>query len=795
MVLNREITARIREVLEQHPEGISITDLVGSVDINRNTAGRYLESMLLSGQVEMRRFGMAKLYTLAQRLPVSSVLSISSELVLQLDFGMRVLYANDPLLAFLGIPAAKDLFGKNIEFTPFSVVFEEVFPDLLDRFRRGLRGEEWHGELPRPVRRRFFFCRIAPTVTGEGLKGVSVLLEDITDQKRDEERIRTSEARLRSIFRVSPVGIGVVADRIFFEVNDRFCEMTGHSAAELIGKSARLLYPSDEAFERVGTQYYSQIRQSGAGSLETRWVKKDGTVIDVLLNTIPLDPASISGGITFTALDITERKKAEENLRQSEERLQLALTGSEMGMWELDILTGKGSGDDRCSAIFGYSKEDTGRVPLDWEALTHPDDLPLVRQRLADYLSGKTAMYESEHRMRHASGSWIWIIGRGRVIPSLPDGSRRILGTMLDVTERRQAGEALRESEEKYRYLVERSLQGLTILQDGRPVFANSAMLEISGYPYEEYLQLSPEEMMATVHPDDRHLVATVMADRLNAKNIPAEHEFRILRKDGTVRWVLTHGSLISYHGAPAIQIAYLDITDRKRAEQALVENEERIRQITETLTSVFYVHDRASDRFVYVSPAYEKIWKRSCQSLYDNPYSYLEAVHPDDLPRLLESIRRELEDDQYLDTDYRILQPDGTVRWIHAQNFPILDARGVVYRVAGIAEDITARRTAEDALRESEEKYRHVVEQSLQGLTIIQDGRHVYANPAMLGILGRSQEEYAATDPEALFEGIHPDDRDRVLAVARDNMEGRTMSAKAEFRFVRKDGGIRWIL
>ena len=91
MVLRREITAQIKEVLEKHPEGLSITDLVKSVDINRNTAGRYLENLLLSGQVEMRRFGMAKMYTLAKRLPVSSVLSISSELVMQLDSGQRII--------------------------------------------------------------------------------------------------------------------------------------------------------------------------------------------------------------------------------------------------------------------------------------------------------------------------------------------------------------------------------------------------------------------------------------------------------------------------------------------------------------------------------------------------------------------------------------------------------------------------------------------------------------------------------------------------------------------------------
>src|SRR5512136_666849 len=175
MELSRQITAQIREVLEKHPEGLSITKLLRSVDINRNTAARYLENLLLSGQVEMRRFGMAKIYSLAKRLPVSSVLSLSSELVLQLDFGQRVIYANEPLLTFLGAQA-KDLSGKNIEFTPFSIVFEDVYSGLNDRFRKGLKGEEWRGELPCPVQGRYFFCRVTPTVSDEGKKGVSVLL-------------------------------------------------------------------------------------------------------------------------------------------------------------------------------------------------------------------------------------------------------------------------------------------------------------------------------------------------------------------------------------------------------------------------------------------------------------------------------------------------------------------------------------------------------------------------------------------------------------------------------------------
>ncbi len=865
MMLRREITAQIKEVLEKHPEGLSITDLVKSVDINRNTAGRYLENLLLSGQVEMRRFGMSKMYTLAKRLPVSSVLSMSSEFVLQLDLSQRIIYANEPFLRFLGAQA-KDLLGKNIEFSPFSTVFEDDFPYLLDRFRRGLKGEEWRGELVHPVHGRIFFCRVAPTVFNEGAKGVSILLEDITDQKLDAERIRESEARLRSIFKVSPIGIGVIVNRTFSEVNDRFCQITGYSTAEMIGKSVRMLYSSEEEFRNVGVLYMNQIRETGFGSVETQWVKKGGTLIDVLLNTTPLDPSNISGGITFTALDITERKQAELALRASEERLHLALSASETGMWEMDFPSGKGSIDEGAAAILGYASDEIGTLQADWDVLSHPDDVPLIMMRITDYLEGRTSMFESEHRMRHKSGRWIWVLGRGKITYRSPDGScKRISGTLkditarkraedalregeekyrylveqslqgliivqdgrpvyanpairkvtgyspeefqafspeemmatlhpddrdriravmksrleghdisnedefriqgkdgrirwvlargirityngqpaeqvtyFDITERKMAEQALRENEEKYRHLVEESLQGLTIIQNGRPVFANTAMLEIGGYPsLDEYLALSAEGMMATIHPDDRDRIGRVMADRLAGKDVPAENEFRVLRKDGQVRWVHTRAARIDYNNTPAIQVTYFDITGRRQAEQALSESEERLRQVMETLTSVFYVHERVSNQFIYVSPAYEKIWKRSCQSLYDNPYTYLEVVHPDDLPQLLEFIRRELEDSKYVDTEYRILQPDGTIRWIHAQNFPILDAEGKVYRVAGIAEDITSRKAAEEALRESEDRYRKLVEISPNAIILHQDGKIIYVNSELIRILG----------------------------------------------------------
>ncbi|MHC4402430.1 MAG: sensor histidine kinase [Planctomycetota bacterium] len=155
-------------------------------------------------------------------------------------------------------------------------------------------------------------CEVTATgITLNGEPAVIGTLVDVTEHKRSAEAIRRSEARLRSIFRAAPIGIGVVSNRILKEANEQLCEMVGYDREELVGRSARLLYPTEEDYAYVGREKYGQIRTEGTGTVETRWRRRDGAVIDVLLSSTPIDPADHSVGVTFTALDITERKRAE----------------------------------------------------------------------------------------------------------------------------------------------------------------------------------------------------------------------------------------------------------------------------------------------------------------------------------------------------------------------------------------------------------------------------------------------------------------------------------------------------
>ncbi len=136
------------------------------------------------------------------------------------------------------------------------------------------------------------------------------------ERKEAEQALRDREARLSAILATAPAGIGLVQDRVITEVNQRLCLMTGYAPEELLGQSARILYPTQEDFDYVGQEKYDQIAQSGIGTVTTRWRRKDGGIIDILLSSAPLGTSNPANGVTFTALDITEVKQATEALRQ-----------------------------------------------------------------------------------------------------------------------------------------------------------------------------------------------------------------------------------------------------------------------------------------------------------------------------------------------------------------------------------------------------------------------------------------------------------------------------------------------
>jgi len=186
------------------------------------------------------------------------------------------------------------------------------------------------------------------------LNRTAKLIGSMVETKQAIEALRESENQISSIFRSAPVGIGSVVNRVLIKINNRLCEMTGYDETELIGQSSRMLYPSDEDFEFVGREKYVQITDHGTGMLETRWQKKDGATIDVHLSSTPVDLKDHSKGVTFTALDITERKQTERALVEQKDLLAAIYRNAPLVMMVVNA-------ERRVQQVNGFAAQFVGR--------------------------------------------------------------------------------------------------------------------------------------------------------------------------------------------------------------------------------------------------------------------------------------------------------------------------------------------------------------------------------------------------------------------------------------------------
>jgi len=280
--------------------------------------------------------------------------------------------------------------------------------------------------------------------------------------------------------------------------------------------------------------------------------------------------------------NITERKRAEEALRESEERLKLVVEGAELGTWDQNMKTGEVIRNRRWAEMLGYTLEEINPHTDAWKDLIHPDDLLEVERITQDHRTGRTPFLKCEHRMRTKSDEWKWILNCGKIIQRDIDGKPiRAAGTHTDITELKRAQEALKESERKYSTIVENGNDGIVILQDGLVRFANSTMLAIIGYAEEETLGSS---FIDFVSPTHRELVADRYKRRIAGEEVPNRYDVELLSKDHKRIPVEISASQIEYQGKMADLAIIRDITERKQAEAEIL----RQNAVLEAINKVF---------------------------------------------------------------------------------------------------------------------------------------------------------------------------------------------------------------
>jgi PAS domain S-box-containing protein len=445
------------------------------------------------------------------------------------------------------------------------------------------------------------------------------------------------------------------------------------------------------------------------------------------------------GGLAIAFRDLTKEERANAELRALYE-------SAPVGLCFLDAQLRYISVNEQLARWNGFPVEaHLGRTIR--ELL--PGAADLIEPLLLKVIETATPVVDWEVEIPHldASEQRFW---RGSFHPVKdPDGSViGVNGVIQNITQRKQQEAALHRSEERFRTLAD-TIPNLVWLTgpDGASLGENR--------PFRDYFGLAQQAGEATgwlewIHPEEY----VAVMDRWQYSLQTGRHyekELRLRRYDGVYRWHLAralpvrnvYGEVEFWCGTAT------DIHDFKVTEEALRSSEERYRMLADNIQDVFYVADPHVPAVLYVSPAFEDVWGRSCQSLYDDVRVLHESVFPEDRPLLVAALRTQAKGEA-TQVEYRILRPDGTLRWVWDQAFPVADAEGHVFRVTGIAEDITDRKLAEESFRESEQRFHAIFDRATAGIVLIRpDGTYLDANPAFCGMLGRNREELIGTSLE----------------------------------------------
>ncbi len=370
--------------------------------------------------------------------------------------------------------------------------------------------------------------------------GVIGIIRDVTERKRAEAALRESEERHRTVLRTAMDGFWLISpEGRLLEVNEAYCRMSGYSEQELLSMRVCDLEANESAEETAA--HIEEVRASGEARFESRHRRKDGTVFDVEVS-VQYRPG-YNGWFAAFVQDITESKRAEQTLRESEARLAAAQRIAHIGSWEWDPRNDDARWSEETFRLFGIPPAELKQHRATFLDMIHPDDRRRVAQALEDAALG-TRPYDLDYRIRRTDGSQRVIHAQAEVIRGQDGRPVKMRGTVHDVTERKHVEESLRQSEQRLRLALKAGQMGSWEwdIQAGRIVF-NERKYELLGLPPQEG-EVADELFFSRVHPDDvagfRQAVDRSFADG------EFNHEFRIVRDDGDVCWLASKGQPVS---------------------------------------------------------------------------------------------------------------------------------------------------------------------------------------------------------------------------------------------------------
>ncbi|HLO47032.1 MAG TPA: PAS domain S-box protein [Kamptonema sp.] len=479
----------------------------------------------------------------------------------------------------------------------------------------------------------------------------------------------------------------------------------------------------------------------------------------------------------------------------SEERWQLALKGSNDGIWDWNLKTDKIFFSSRWKQMRGFTDDEIRNSPDECLSRIHPDDYDRVMAAVKEHFAGRTEFLEVEYRVKRKDGSYMWVLDRAQVLRDESGEIVRLSGSDSDITQRKLAEEALRESERRYATLA--AAAPVAIFRFDAPlncVYVNDRWSEMTGRPKASALGRG---WIEALHPEDRDFLvakyAQDYAQSASGHHIIKNGEGRHLRPDGSVNWFYVQvaeeinaaGETIGYIGT------LTDISDRKQAEAELEKSRQNYYSLIQSVNGIVWEYDIQNNHFTFVSDKAEELLGYPIEAWLTEPNFWTNHVYAEDIVTAEKLFDDAIQNQKSCELEYRMVAADGSLVWVYDISSLKFDQNGNATMSSGVLIDIRKRKQTEAALQLSEERFRKAFDHTVVGMCLVSlEGKYFKVNASLCTFLGYSETELL----QLRFQDItHPDDLANNLEFARQILAGEINSYHIEKRYFTKQGLLVW--